>query len=59
MSRSIKGGIVMEKKQKFFTVKRIIILAAVVLLGTITGRLAFRGSMNLLLGGTLFGGDLL
>ena len=49
----------MEKKQKFFTVKRIIILAAVVLLGTITGRLAVRGSMNLLLGGTMFGGDLL
>ena len=59
----IKGGFDMEnnteKKQKFFTVKRIIILIIVVLLGTVTGRMALRGLMNLMLGGTMFGGDFL
>lgn len=48
-----------EKKQKFFTVKRIIILIIVVLLGTVTGRMALRGLMNLMLGGTMFGGNFL
>ena len=59
----IKGGFGMEnnteKKQKFFTVKRIIILIIVVLLGTVTGRMALRGLMNLMLGGTMFGGNFL
>lgn len=44
---------------EFFTKQRIIILVILVILGIVLGRLAFRGIMNLLLGGTLFGGDFL
>lgn len=39
--------------------KRVIMLAIVVLVGFVMGRLAVRGLMNLLLGGTLFGGNFL
>ena len=42
-----------------FDKKRIIILIVIVLIGIILGRLAVRAFMNLLLGGTLFGGNLL
>lgn len=41
------------------TIKRLIILGAVVLAGAVLGRLAVRAVMNLLLGGTLFGGNFL
>ena len=41
------------------TKKRIIILLIVVVLGAILGRLAVRAGLNLLLGGTLFGGNIL
>lgn len=41
------------------TAKRIIIIAAIALLAFVLGRLAVRALMNLLLGGTLFGGDFL
>lgn len=41
------------------TKKRIIILSAVILLGAVLGRLAVRVVLNLLLGGTMFGGDFL
>lgn len=41
------------------TQKRLIILAAVVIVAAISGRLAVRGFMNLLLGGTMFGGNFL
>ena len=41
------------------TVKRMMIIAIIVLAGFIFGRLAVRAGMNLLLGGTLFGGNLL
>ena len=41
------------------TSKRILILTAIVLIGFILGRLAVRALMNLLLGGTLFGGNIL
>ena len=41
------------------TTKRILILAAIVLIGFVLGRLAVRALLNLLLGGTLFGGNLL
>lgn len=39
--------------------KRLIILAIVVIVGLVFGRLAMRALMNLLLGGTLFGGNFL
>ena len=39
--------------------KRIIIIAVIVIVAFVLGRLAVRAGMNLLLGGTLFGGDFL
>ena len=39
--------------------KRALILAAVVVAGAILGRLAVRAGLNLLVGGTLFGGNIL
>lgn len=39
--------------------KRLLILAIVVLAGIVCGRLAVRAVLNLLLGGTLFGGNFL
>ena len=39
--------------------KRIIILAVIVVVGFVLGRLAVREFMNLLLGGSLFGGNFL
>ena len=42
-----------------FTKKRAIILAIVIIAGLILGRLAVRFMMNLMLGGTLFGGNFL
>ena len=42
-----------------FTRKRIIILGIIVIVGFILGRLAFRTFLNILVGGTLFGGNLL
>lgn len=41
------------------TGKRWIILGIIVLVGIVVGRLAVRAFMNLLLGGTLFGGNFL
>lgn len=41
------------------TKKRILILAVVMIAGIILGRLAVRAVMNLLLGGTMFGGNIL
>lgn len=41
------------------TQKRIIILLVVMVIAFILGRLAMRAFMNLLLGGTLFGGNFL
>lgn len=41
------------------TTKRILIFSAIVLIGFVLGRLAVRALMNLLLGGTLFGGNIL
>lgn len=43
----------------FFTKKRIIILLVLVAVAVILGRLAVRAFMNLMLGGTLFGGNFL
>ena len=42
-----------------FTQKRILILAIVIIVGIILGRLAVRAVMNLMLGGTMFGGNIL
>ena len=42
-----------------FDRKRIIILVVIAIIGFILGRLAFRGALNLLMGGTLFGGNIL
>ena len=39
------------------TRKRIIILIIVIIVAAILGRLSVRAIMNLLLGGTMFGGD--
>lgn len=41
------------------TAKRIIILIIVILIAFALGRLAFRFFLNLMLGGTMFGGDFL
>ena len=41
------------------TQKRIIILLVVMVIAFILGRLAVRAFMNLMLGGTLFGGNFL
>ena len=41
------------------TTKRVLILSAILLIGLVLGRLAVRALMNLLLGGTLFGGNIL
>lgn len=43
----------------FFTKQRIIILLVLVIVAAILGRLAVRAFMNLMLGGTLFGGNFL
>lgn len=41
------------------TQKRIIILIVIIIIAAISGRLAIRAFMNFLLGGTLFGGNIL
>ena len=45
--------------RKFMTKKRWIIVAVVAIIGILLGRLAVRAFLNLLLGGTLFGGNFL
>ena len=39
--------------------KRLIILAIIIIVGIVLGRLEVRGFLNFLLGGTLFGGNIL
>jgi hypothetical protein len=41
------------------TQKRILILAVIIITASVLGRLSVRAVMNFLLGGTLFGGNLL
>ena len=48
------GGKIME-----ITRKRIIILIIVIIVGFVLGRLTVRAILNLLLGGTMFGGNFL
>ena len=38
---------------------RLMILAIIIIVGIVLGRLAVRGFLNLLMGGTLFGGNIL
>ena len=42
-----------------FTKKRLLILLAVIVIAFVLGCLAVRGILNLLVGGTMFGGNLL
>lgn len=42
-----------------WTKKRIIILVIVILVATVLGRLAVRAVINLMVGGSLFGGNFL
>lgn len=44
---------------KFFTTERIIILIVLIVLGIILGRLVVRVALNLMVGGSLFGGNFL
>lgn len=44
---------------KFFTMKRIVILAAIMIIGFILGRMAVRMFINLIVGGSLSGGNFL
>lgn len=41
------------------TQKRLLILAVIAVVAFVLGRLAVRGVLNFLVGGTLFGGDFL
>ena len=41
------------------TSKRMIILAVIIVVAFVLGRLAVREGLNLMLGGTLFGGNIL
>ncbi|BCN31672.1 hypothetical protein [Anaeromicropila herbilytica] len=43
----------------FLTTKRRIILAVVIIIGLILGRLAVRIFINMMVGGSLFGGNIL
>lgn len=52
----------MQKERKFtmsVMTKRLIIIAVIAVVAFVLGRLAVRGFTNLLLGGTLFGGNFL
>lgn len=50
----VKGDIGMTLTQK-----RLLILLAVIIVAAVLGRLAVRAVLNMLLGGTLFGGNFL
>lgn len=39
--------------------KRLIIVVVIVIVGIVLGRLAVRAFMNMLMGGTMFGGNIL
>lgn len=45
--------------ERFLTRKRIIILLIIIVLGVLLGRLVVRAFLNLMVGGTLFGGNFL
>ena len=41
------------------TWKRLLIIGVIAIIGFVLGRLAFRAFLNLLMGGTMFGGNIL
>lgn len=53
----IKEKKMIVKKGKAMTKKQLAIYALIILIGFFGGRLAFRAIINLLVGGTLFGGN--
>lgn len=48
-----------RKYEMSLTAKRMIILSVIIVVAFILGRLSVRAVLNLLLGGTMFGGNLL
>ena len=48
-----------QERSKKMSSKRWIILGIIIICGFILGRLAFRTFLNLMLGGTMFGGNIL
>ena len=48
-----------KEKEMSLTTKRVILIAIIVIVAFILGRLAVRACMNFVLGGTLFGGNIL
>lgn len=50
---------VSQERSKKMSSKRWIILGIVIICGFVLGRLAFRSFLNLMLGGTMFGGNIL
>ena len=48
-----------KEKDMSPTTKRVILIVAIAIVAFILGRLAVRAFMNFLLGGTLFGGNIL
>ncbi len=42
-----------------FEKKQVIVFVVIAILGIILGRLAFRAFLNMLVGGTMFGGNIL
>ena len=49
-----------ERKTKMSLItKRLIILAVIIIIAAVLGRMAVRAVLNLLLGGTMFGGNVL
>lgn len=56
---AVQGKVNRRYKKMTFGKKEWIILILVIIAGIVLGRLAVRAVMNLLLGGTLFGGNFL
>ena len=56
---SLRCQINIGGKNMYITKKRVIILIMVIVIAVILGRLAVRAIINFMLGGTMFGGDLL
>ena len=48
-----------EKTKMSLLTKRLIILVVIIIIAAVLGRLAVRAVLNLLLGGTMFGGNFL
>lgn len=56
---SIANRIIGGKQNMTLVQKRILILIIVAIIGIIIGRLVFRAFINLMVGGSLFGGNFL